>query len=103
MSDSGEPDAIPGNGLVRQYEFQPEVRIARPVAVVRSTPSIWLRTGPSGARPWASVGARTAIASYETALAYAKQRKQFGMPLAAFQLIRYRLSRMLASRTPCSP
>ncbi|CAM5644957.1 acyl-CoA dehydrogenase family protein [Streptomyces viridifaciens] len=46
---------------------------------------------------WESVGA--AIAGYETALAYAKQRHQFGMPLAAFQLIQYRLARMLADIT----
>ncbi|MER5686698.1 acyl-CoA dehydrogenase family protein [Streptomyces sp. NPDC002205] len=46
---------------------------------------------------WEAIGA--AIAGYETALAYAKQRKQFGMPPAAFQLIRYRLSRMLADIT----
>ncbi|MEU9370173.1 acyl-CoA dehydrogenase family protein [Streptomyces avermitilis] len=46
---------------------------------------------------WESIGA--AVAGYETALAYAKQRKQFGMPLAAFQLIQYRLSRMLADIT----
>lgn len=46
---------------------------------------------------WESVGA--AIAGYETALAYAKQRRQFGMPLAAFQLVQYRLARMLADVT----
>ncbi|MFF1690389.1 MULTISPECIES: acyl-CoA dehydrogenase family protein [unclassified Streptomyces] len=46
---------------------------------------------------WESIGA--AIAGYETALAYAKQRKQFGVPLAAFQLIQYRLARMLADIT----
>lgn len=46
---------------------------------------------------WEAIGA--AIAGYETALAYAKQRKQFGMPLAAFQLIQYRLARMLADIT----
>ncbi|MFF1503916.1 acyl-CoA dehydrogenase family protein [Streptomyces sp. NPDC058316] len=46
---------------------------------------------------WESVGA--AIAGYETALAYAKQRHQFGMPLASFQLIQYRLARMLADIT----
>ncbi|MFF5146701.1 acyl-CoA dehydrogenase family protein [Streptomyces sp. NPDC013157] len=46
---------------------------------------------------WESVGA--AIAGYETALAYAKQRKQFGVPLASFQLIQYRLARMLADVT----
>ena len=46
---------------------------------------------------WEAVGA--AIAGYETALAYAGQRRQFGMPLAAFQLIQYRLARMLADIT----
>jgi glutaryl-CoA dehydrogenase len=46
---------------------------------------------------WEAIGA--AIAGYETALAYAKQRKQFGVPLASFQLIQYRLARMLADIT----
>ncbi|MGW6404312.1 acyl-CoA dehydrogenase family protein [Streptomyces sp. NPDC055134] len=46
---------------------------------------------------WEAIGA--AIAGYETALAYAKQRKQFGVPLAAFQLVQYRLARMLADIT----
>ncbi|MGW7259139.1 acyl-CoA dehydrogenase family protein [Streptomyces sp. NPDC054834] len=46
---------------------------------------------------WESIGA--AIAGYETALAYAMQRKQFGVPLAAFQLVQYRLARMLADIT----
>ncbi|MGD3112857.1 acyl-CoA dehydrogenase family protein [Streptomyces sp. YGL11-2] len=46
---------------------------------------------------WESIGA--AMAGYETALAYAKQRKQFGTPLAAFQLIQFRLARMLADIT----
>jgi glutaryl-CoA dehydrogenase len=46
---------------------------------------------------WESIGA--AIAGYETALAYARQRRQFGNPLAAFQLIQYRLARMLSDIT----
>jgi glutaryl-CoA dehydrogenase len=46
---------------------------------------------------WESIGA--AVAGYQTALAYAKQRHQFGMPLAAFQLVQYRLVRMLADIT----
>ncbi len=46
---------------------------------------------------WESIGA--AIAGYETALAYARQRRQFGIPLAAFQLVQYRLARMLADIT----
>ncbi|MFF7756153.1 MULTISPECIES: acyl-CoA dehydrogenase family protein [Streptomyces] len=46
---------------------------------------------------WEAIGA--AVAGYETALAYAKQRKQFGIPLAAYQLVQYRLARMLADIT----
>jgi glutaryl-CoA dehydrogenase len=46
---------------------------------------------------WEAIG--SAIAGYETALAYAQQRHQFGMPLAAFQLVQYRLARMLADIT----
>lgn len=46
---------------------------------------------------WEAIGA--AMAGYETALAYTKQRKQFGMPLASFQLVQYRLARMLADIT----
>jgi glutaryl-CoA dehydrogenase len=46
---------------------------------------------------WEAIGA--AIAGYETALAYAQQRRQFGLPLATFQLVQYRLSQMLADIT----
>jgi glutaryl-CoA dehydrogenase len=46
---------------------------------------------------WEALG--SAIAGYETALAYAQQRHQFGYPLASFQLVQYRLSQMLADIT----
>jgi glutaryl-CoA dehydrogenase len=46
---------------------------------------------------WEALGA--AIAGYETALAYAMQRQQFGAPLASYQLIQYRLAQMLADIT----
>jgi glutaryl-CoA dehydrogenase len=46
---------------------------------------------------WEAVGA--AVAGYETALAYAQQRHQFGVPLASFQLVQYRLARMLKDVT----
>ncbi|MDT7615825.1 MAG: glutaryl-CoA dehydrogenase [Pseudonocardiales bacterium] len=46
---------------------------------------------------WEAVGA--AVAGYETALAYSQQRHQFGVPLASFQLVQYRLARMLADVT----
>jgi glutaryl-CoA dehydrogenase len=46
---------------------------------------------------WAALG--HAVASYDTALTYAKRREQFGRPLCSFQLIQDRLVRMLAEVT----
>jgi glutaryl-CoA dehydrogenase len=42
---------------------------------------------------WEAIG--HAMAAYEYALAYAKQRKQFGKPLVSFQLVQDKLVRML--------
>ncbi|PFG44541.1 glutaryl-CoA dehydrogenase [Isoptericola jiangsuensis] len=46
---------------------------------------------------WSAVG--HAIACYESAVAYAKQRIQFGKPLAAQQMVQERLTRMLSTIT----
>jgi glutaryl-CoA dehydrogenase len=46
---------------------------------------------------WEALG--HAIAAYECALAYAKQRKQFGRRIAGFQLIQDKLSHMVADIT----
>lgn len=46
---------------------------------------------------WAAVGHATAC--YETAVAYATQRVQFGRPLAANQMIQERLTQMLSTLT----
>ena len=43
---------------------------------------------------WEAVG--HAVAAYELALTYAKERVQFGKPIASFQLIQGKLARMLA-------
>jgi glutaryl-CoA dehydrogenase len=43
---------------------------------------------------WEAIG--HAMAAYEYALAYAKERKQFGKPLVSFQLVQDKLVRMLA-------
>ena len=42
----------------------------------------------------AALGLGTAIGSYETALAYAKERQQFGQPIAQFQAIGFTLAEM---------
>jgi glutaryl-CoA dehydrogenase len=46
---------------------------------------------------WEGLGA--AVAGYETALAYAQQRKQFGVPLSSYQLVQEKLATMLADVT----
>jgi glutaryl-CoA dehydrogenase len=46
---------------------------------------------------WGALG--HAVAGYETALAYAKRRTQFGRPLASFQIVQQRLVKMLADVT----
>lgn len=46
---------------------------------------------------WEAIG--PAIASYEAAVQYAKERVQFGKPIANFQLIQYKLASMLAEIT----
>jgi len=42
----------------------------------------------------AALGLGTAIGAYETALAYAKERRQFGRPIAEFQAIGFTLAEM---------
>jgi glutaryl-CoA dehydrogenase len=46
---------------------------------------------------WEAVG--HAMAAYEVALAYAKEREQFGKSIASFQLIQNKLAKMLADVT----
>jgi glutaryl-CoA dehydrogenase len=46
---------------------------------------------------WGALG--HAVAAYEAALAYTKQRTQFGKPLVAFQLVQDQLVKMLAEVT----
>jgi glutaryl-CoA dehydrogenase len=46
---------------------------------------------------WAALG--HAVAAYDTALTYAKQRRQFGRPLSSFQIVQDRLVKMLAEVT----
>jgi glutaryl-CoA dehydrogenase len=50
-----------------------------------------------GTCAWAALG--HAVAAYDIALTYCKQREQFGKPLVAFQIIQDRLVKMLAEVT----
>ena len=54
-------------------------------------------TATRGGVAWEAIG--HAIASYEAALQYAKERVQFGKPIASFQLIQSKLANMLAEIT----
>jgi glutaryl-CoA dehydrogenase len=48
---------------------------------------------------WGGVGA--AMAVYECALAYAKERRQFDRPIASFQLVQNKLVKMVSDITKC--
>ncbi len=50
--------------------------------------------GTRNAVAWAALGHATA--AYEAAVAYCRQRRQFGKPLASFQIVQDRLVKMLA-------
>src|SRR6266568_3716223 len=50
--------------------------------------------GTRNAVAWGALGHATA--AYEVAVAYCKQRRQFGKPLASFQIVQDRLVKMLA-------
>ncbi len=54
-------------------------------------------TATRGGVAWEAIG--HAIASYEAALQYAKERVQFGKPIASFQLIQNKLANMLSEIT----
>ena len=54
-------------------------------------------TATRGGAAWESVG--HAVASYEAALTYAKERVQFGKPIASFQIVQHNLANMLAEIT----
>ena len=54
-------------------------------------------TGTRSACAWMALG--HAVSGFDTALTYAKRRKQFGRSLTSFQIIQQRLVRMLADVT----
>ena len=62
---------------------------------IRDTAEVLRRTRAGVA--WQSVGIM--MGAYENALAYAKTRKQFGKPIASFQLVQDLLVRMLGNLT----
>ncbi|MGN7202534.1 acyl-CoA dehydrogenase family protein [Arthrobacter sp. SAFR-044] len=72
--------------------FVPEDNVLPGARTFKDTARVLLATRLGVA--WSAVGHATAC--YETAVQYAKQRKQFGRPLAASQIVQERLARMLS-------
>ncbi|MDQ0729782.1 acyl-CoA dehydrogenase family protein [Arthrobacter sp. B1I2] len=72
--------------------FVPEGNVLPGARTFKDTARVLLATRLGVA--WSAVGHATAC--YETAVQYAKQRKQFGRPLAASQIVQERLARMLS-------
>lgn len=75
--------------------FVPEENALPAARSFRNTADVLFATRISVA--WGAVG--HAQACYETAVQYAKQRVQFGRPLAASQIVQERLARMLSELT----
>lgn len=82
-------DIVLENVIVPEHDRLQNVSSFREVAEV-------LRQARAGVG-WQAVG--VSIAAYEAALAYAKQREQFGKPIASFQLVQLKLSESLANIT----
>jgi glutaryl-CoA dehydrogenase len=75
--------------------FVPEENVLAAARSFKNTADVLFATRISVA--WGAVG--HAQACYETALQYARQRVQFGRPLAASQIVQERLARMLSELT----
>jgi glutaryl-CoA dehydrogenase len=75
--------------------FVPEENVLAAARSFKNTAEVLFATRISVA--WGAVG--HAQACYETALQYARQRVQFGRPLAASQIVQERLARMLSELT----
>ncbi|HWD07494.1 MAG TPA: acyl-CoA dehydrogenase family protein [Actinomycetota bacterium] len=99
-----EASVIPGKGAARavwQADIQlNEVRVGDDARLpgarsFKDTARVLVTTRAGVA--WAALG--HAVAAYDTALTYAKQRSQFGKPLVSFQIVQQRLVHMLAEVT----
>lgn len=72
--------------------FVPDANVLPGARTFKDTARVLLATRLGVA--WSAVGHATAC--YETAVQYARQRHQFGRPLAASQIVQERLARMLS-------
>ena len=86
------------NGLITMKDCRvPEANRLQGANSFRDTARILRMTRYAVA--WISTGCQ--MGAYEHAVAYAKERKQFGKPLAAFQMVQDLLAKMLGNVTAC--
>ena len=86
------------NGLITMKNCRvPEANRLQNANSFRDTAHV-LRVTRSGVG-WMATGVQ--MGAYEAALKYTQERKQFGKPIAAFQLIQDLIARMLANVTAC--
>jgi glutaryl-CoA dehydrogenase len=84
------------NGLITLTDVRvPERNRLQNANSFKDTAKVLLMTRAGVA--WQAVGC--VLGAYENALAYSKQREQFGKPIAGFQLVQDLLVRMLANTT----
>src|SRR5262245_9038748 len=86
------------NGLITMRDCRvPEANRLQSANSFRDTARV-LRLTRSGVG-WMATGVQ--MGAYEAALKYAQERKQFGKPIAAFQMIQELIAKMLANITAC--
>ncbi|HWF01429.1 MAG TPA: acyl-CoA dehydrogenase family protein [Caulobacteraceae bacterium] len=86
------------NGLITMKDCRvPEANRLQAANSFRDTAKVLKMT--RYAVGWLSTGCQ--MGAFEHALGYAKERKQFGKPIASFQMVQDLLARMLANVTAC--
>jgi glutaryl-CoA dehydrogenase len=95
MTGKGASRAIWQADITLEDVRVPEASRLPGASTFKDTGAVLMSTRTSCA--WSALG--HAVGAYDAALTYAKQREQFGKPLAAFQIVQDRLVKMLADVT----
>ncbi len=95
MTGKGASRAIWQADITLEDVKVPEASRLPEASSFKHTGAVLMSTRTSCA--WSALG--HAVACYDAALAYSKQREQFGKPLCSFQIVQDRLVRMLAEVT----
>ncbi len=95
MTGKGASRAIWQADITLEDVTVPEASRLPEASSFKHTGAVLMSTRTSCA--WSALG--HAVACYDAALAYSKQREQFGKPLCSFQIVQDRLVKMLAEVT----